>query len=177
LPGAPNNCPFPVTKWVYAAHNTTLDDERKVPRMKRMLAVAALFCGLAAHADDAASPIGSWKTIDDHDGSVRAVVEVYAVGDELQGKIVQTFPRPGQEPKTVCDKCSGERKNQPIIGMVFLWDLKRDGDVWRHGEILDPDNGTVYDAKIKLVDGGQKLEVRGFLGLSLLGRTQTWLRQ
>jgi len=154
--------------------------------MKRILVAAALLFGLAAgsmiggtaaHAAETDSPIGSWKTIDDHDGSVRAVVEIYPVDDELQGKIVQTFPRPGQEPHVLCEKCSGERKNQPIVGMVFLWRLKKDGDVWKGGEILDPENGTVYDAKIKLADGGQKLEVRGFLGLSLLGRTQTWLRQ
>ncbi|MEF9942731.1 MAG: DUF2147 domain-containing protein, partial [Burkholderiaceae bacterium] len=76
-----------------------------------------------------------------------------------------------------CDQCSGARKDQPVIGMTILWGLKNEGDEWTGGEILDPKNGKTYKAKAKLVDGGKKLEVRGFLGISLFGRTQTWVRE
>jgi uncharacterized protein (DUF2147 family) len=145
--------------------------------MKAMFFLVALAAGAAAAAADLDSPTGTWQTIDDHDGAVRALVEITQIGEELQGKIVQTFPRPGEEPKTLCEKCDGERKNKPILGMTFLWGLKKDGQAWRGGEILDPENGSVYDAKLKLIEEGTKLEVRGFLGLALLGRTQVWIRQ
>jgi uncharacterized protein (DUF2147 family) len=145
--------------------------------MKTLLMIAALVAAGAAVAGDIDTPIGIWKTIDDNGGAVRAVVEISQVGGSLQGKILEAFPRPGETPKTLCDKCDGERKNQPIVGMTFLWGLKQDGETWRGGEILDPENGSVYDAKMKLIEDGQKLEVRGFLGLALLGRTQIWVRQ
>ena len=73
--------------------------------------------------------------------------------------------------------CDGDRKGKPVNGMTILWGLKKDGDSWANGKILDPHNGKVYSAKMKLVEGGRKLEVRGFLGVSLLGRTQVWERQ
>jgi uncharacterized protein (DUF2147 family) len=144
----------------------------------RLLAILSLLLSSAAAlAADPAPPLGLWKTIDDTTGQPHGLVELYMEGDELRGRIVDTFPAPGEPSDPVCVKCGGERKDQPVKGMVFLWGLTRDGDQWRGGEILDPANGEVYDAKLKVIDGGDKLEVRGFLGLSLLGRTQIWLRE
>ncbi|MFM7144540.1 MAG: DUF2147 domain-containing protein [Alphaproteobacteria bacterium] len=83
---------------------------------------------------------------------------------------------PDDDPNGLCRHCEGDRKDKPIEGMQILWGLKKDGDVYDGGEILDPKNGKIYSAKVKLQDGGQKLDVYGFLGFSLLGRTQTWVR-
>ncbi|GMH80519.1 hypothetical protein TrLO_g311, partial [Triparma laevis f. longispina] len=78
----------------------------------------------------------------------------------------------------VCSACDGERKDQPITGMTILWDLKPDGEqTWSEGSILDPAKGKTYRAKAKLLQGGDKLEVRGYVGIEALGRTQTWVRQ
>jgi len=74
----------------------------------------------------------------------------------------------------VCGKCDGANKDKPVVGMNILWGLKKDGDAWEGGKILDPKTGKVYSAKLKLA--GDKLEVRGFLGMALLGRTQTWVK-
>lgn len=128
-------------------------------------------------AAEIASPVGLWKTIDDSTGKQRGLVEVYQEGGEIKGRIVKTVPLPGESDKPICDKCTGERHDKPIIGMTFLWGLKQEGDSWKGGEILDPDNGNVYSAKLELIDGGQKLKVRGFMGLALLGRTQVWVRE
>jgi uncharacterized protein (DUF2147 family) len=77
----------------------------------------------------------------------------------------------------VCDKCEGAKKGQPIVGLVFLEGLKKNGDEYEGGQILDPETGTVYSSKAKLIEGGKKLEVRGFVGVSLIGRSQTWVRE
>lgn len=78
----------------------------------------------------------------------------------------------------MCSQCEGERKDQPITGMTILQDLKPNGEqVWSDGTILDPAKGKTYRAKAKLLEGGDKLEVRGYIGIEALGRTQTWVRQ
>jgi uncharacterized protein (DUF2147 family) len=137
------------------------------------LAPAALLLTFAGHAL-AGSAAGTWKTIDDNTGQPKALVQISDNGGELTGKIVKLFARPD----AVCDKCEGEKKDKPIVGMTILWGLKKDGDdLWKDGKILDPKEGKIYSSKAKLADGGSKLEVRGFVGVSLLGRTQTWVRQ
>ena len=147
----------------------------------RMLS-CALTCLLAlgvartAHAD-ADTPAGLWKTIDDKTGKERTVVRIVDNNGLYEGKVEQIFEQPGDDPKHLCRKCEGERKDKPIIGMTFLWGLKREGDQYSGGEILDPKNGKVYRAKMKLIESGRKLEVRGYIGLSLFGRSQTWIRQ
>ena len=81
-------------------------------------------------------------------------------------------------PNPLCTECEGERKDQPITGMTILWDLKPDGEqVWSNGTILDPAKGKTYRSKARLLDGGNKLEVRGYIGIEALGRSQTWVRQ
>lgn len=130
---------------------------------------------MAAAAVLDGSPVGLWKTIDDKTGRPRGVVRIYEQHGELFGKIVSSVSP--EEAKQVCEKCSGERKNQPVIGMVILTGMKKNGDEYSGGEILDPDTGWVYRCKMRLADGGKKLILRGYMGLSLLGRSQTWLRE
>jgi uncharacterized protein (DUF2147 family) len=142
------------------------------------LALAIASFALPASAVDLSSPVGRWRTVDDETNVERSIVEIVQVGGELQGKVLQLLNRrPGESNDPVCEKCEGARKNQKIIGLTFLWGLKPDGDEWTGGAVLDPENGKIYKAKISLADGGQKLRVRGFIGMSLFGRTQVWLRQ
>lgn len=129
-----------------------------------------LLVGLA-HADEAI--VGTWKTIDDETKQPKALVQITDNGGEYQGRIVKLF----HNPEAKCDQCDGDRKDKPIQGMTILWGLKKSGDSYEGGKILDPKKGKIYSSKARLQDGGKKLEVRGFLGVSLLGRTQTWERQ
>lgn len=109
---------------------------------------------------------------------VRSHVRIVDAGGALEGKVEKLLNRqPDDDPDRLCRACAGERKDQPVEGMTILWGLKQDGDQWTGGEILDPKNGKIYRCRMKLIDGGRKLEVRGFIGVSLLGRTQTWLRE
>lgn len=133
--------------------------------------------GLPAAAADT-SPVGRWQTIDDESGKPKAIVVIEEQGGVLSGRIVQIFPEPGADPDPKCDVCPGDRKGKPIVGMTILDGLKAQGEnLWEGGEILDPKNGKTYKALARLKQNGQDLEVRGFLGISLLGRTQVWHRQ
>jgi uncharacterized protein (DUF2147 family) len=117
---------------------------------------------------------GQWRTIDDETGEAKSRVRVWVEDGELQGEIIELLNP--TEPNPVCSECDGSRKDQPIEGMTFLWGLEKDGDEWKGGRILDPSNGKEYSAKAKVIENGTKLEVRGFLGFALLGRTQVWER-
>lgn len=123
--------------------------------------------------------LGYWKTIDDETNKARAIVQIYKQQGKYHGKIVKLFREPDEDPDPYCDKCDEDdsRYNQRVLGMVILTDLAWDADdnEWDDGEILDPDNGSVYDCYLAL-ESRDKLKVRGFLGLSLLGRTQYWYR-
>ncbi len=133
---------------------------------------------LAAVADaQVDSPVGLWKTIDDKTGKERSLVRIAENNSTFEGTVEKIFEQPGDDPNHLCKKCEGVRKDKPIIGMTFLWGLKKDGDQYGGGEILDPKNGKIYRAKMRLTEGGRKLEVRGYVGLSWFGRSQTWLRQ
>ncbi|WP_066097265.1 DUF2147 domain-containing protein [Xanthomonas massiliensis] len=139
----------------------------------------ALPLALAAFAAQAAeSPVGRWKTIDDETGKVKSIVEIFeADKGTLAGKVVQVL-QSDHGPHPLCVKCDGERKNKPIEGMVILWGLKPDGrEVWSGGSVLDPAKGKTYKAKVSLTDGGSKLQLRGYIGIEALGRTQTWVRE
>ena len=121
----------------------------------------------------AASPVGTWTTIDEKTGAKRAVVNVSESGGVLSGTIVKVYPQPGDT--GICSKCPGGFKGKKIQGIRFLWGLKSDGaNQWSGGSILDPKSGKVYRAKVTLE--GNKLLVRGYVGVSLLGRTQTWVK-
>lgn len=146
----------------------------------RRIAVA-LVLGLVsalAQAADLSTPVGLWRTIDDKTGMARSLVRIVDAGGTLEGKVEKTLNRrPDDDPDGLCRACTGARKDQPVVGMTILWGLKQEGDEWKGGEILDPKNGKTYRCRMKLIEGGKKLEVRGFIGVSLLGRTQTWVRE
>ena len=140
-----------------------------------LLVSAILTCPIADAAD--LSPIGLWKTIDDQSGKPRGLVRITETNGEYQGRVEKSFPKPGEDPYPKCEKCEGPRHNQPVIGMTILWGLKKQGDEYQGAEILDPENGKIYRARMRLVDDGKKLDVRGFIGFSLFGRSQIWLRE
>ena len=128
-----------------------------------------------AYAAGATSPLGLWKTFDDKTGKPRALVRIYLQDGKYFGKIEQSFT-PGAETR-VCAVCTDERKNQPIIGLLIIRNVSlRDGE-YGGGDILDPESGSVYHCKFHLENDGSVLVVRGYIGFSLLGRSQTWRRQ
>jgi len=120
------------------------------------------------------SIVGKWKTIDDNSGKERSVVEIYQKGDKYYGKIVKLFREPGEPQDPLCTECKGKKKDQKILGMEIITNLEFDSgdEEFKDGEILDPENGNVYDCKI-WVDESGVLKVRGYL--YFLYRTQTWL--
>lgn len=145
--------------------------------MKRLIA-AALLASLAAFAQAQATPVGLWKTVDDNTGKERSLVRISDSGGVLTGRIEKSLAE-NSEPSAVCSKCTDERKDQPLIGMALIRNVKaKEGDptMWDGGDITDPDNGKVYKVRLKPVEDGKKLEVRGYIGAPLLGRTQTWIR-
>lgn len=140
-----------------------------------LLALPLLAMPLSALAQ--INPVGTWTTIDDKTGKPKSIVEIYEARDgSLAGRVNQVL-QSERGPNPLCDKCSGERRNKPVEGMVILWGIKKKGDRWEGGKILDPATGKVYSVKVEPMDGGKKLDVRGFMGFSLLGRTQTWVRR
>lgn len=122
------------------------------------------------------SPAGLWKTIDDKTGKPRSLIRVTENNGEYSA-LVEKGLREGDTGEAICDKCTDERKGQRIIGMTIANGLKEKNGVYEGGKILDPENGKVYKCKMKLDETGNRLEVRGFIGVSLFGRSQTWLRE
>lgn len=146
----------------------------------RSYAILGLLAALIAHPAvlaAGASPVGLWKNIDDETGKPKALIRISEKDGVLEGRIEKLFLAPQEDPNPKCTKCTGGRKDQPIIGMVMLTGLKKDGDEYTGGEILDPGKGKVYRSKLRLQPNGQKLEVRGYIGTPLFGRSQTWLRE
>lgn len=119
------------------------------------------------------SVLGKWKTIDDATGQAKSIVEVYEKSGKVYGKIIEILNP--EKRKSLCTKCVGEDKNTPILGLVIIKDLVKDGNEYNDGKILDPLKGEEYKCFITL-DGKDKLKVRGFVGVSLFGRTQYWYR-
>jgi uncharacterized protein (DUF2147 family) len=136
----------------------------------------AVMALVGSSAAVAASPAGSWEIISDQDGKPRVLIELSVVGGKLQGVLTKSLR--GEDPNKLCVPCKGTEHNQRIIGMRVLWGLtpSGDGSSWQGGQILDPDSGNVYSAKLSESADGKTITVRGFIGISLLGRTQTWLR-
>jgi uncharacterized protein (DUF2147 family) len=121
------------------------------------------------------TPVGLWQTISDADGKPQGEVRVTESGGVISAVLEKALVT-SSEPN--CDKCTDDRKGKPKVGLQIIRDARKtDGkDVWEGGNILDPNNGTVYKLKLTPIEGGKKLEVRGFVGMALLGRTQTWIR-
>lgn len=124
------------------------------------------------------SPVGLWKTVDDATKKEKSLVRIVEVGGMLTGRIEKLID-PAEKPDPVCDKCSDERKDKPVVGLTIIRNVKPSADdreLWEGGDILDPGNGKVYKVRLKPAQGGKALEVRGYIGMPLLGRTQTWIR-
>lgn len=117
--------------------------------------------------------VGKWKTIDDETGKAKSIVEIYEKSGRIYGKVIEILEE--EHRKKVCSNCSGEDKNKPILGMIVIKGLTKDGNVYTRGKILDPKNGKLYKCYITL-ESKDKLKVRGFIGISLFGRTQYWYR-
>jgi uncharacterized protein (DUF2147 family) len=142
---------------------------------KTLISLALLAAGAAALAQS--TPVGLWKTIDDETKQEKSFVRISDASGVLSGKIEKLLDP--AKANAVCEKCSDERKGQPVSGMVILRNLREEREepgTFKGGDVLDPNNGKVYNAKIKLIEGGKKLELRGYIGAPLFGRTQTWIR-
>ncbi len=130
----------------------------------------------AAAKPDPTSPVGTWKTIDDETHEPKSLVKIVEKHGKLYGTIIKLFRKPDEDQNPKCDKCEGALKDKPIIGMQILKGFSKDGDEWSGGKILDPHNGKTYSCILEVLDGGKKLKVRGYIGISLIGRTQIWER-
>lgn len=151
---------------------------RRPPVLSGLLIVAAALAfavlPLSAHATDALSPVGVWKTFDDRTGKARGIVRIYAQGGELFGRIESSFT-PGDENR-VCVLCKDDRKDQPIRGLLIMRNMQKEGGDYAGGDILDPESGSVYRCKMHLEADGSRLVLRGYIGVPWIGRTQTWER-
>jgi uncharacterized protein (DUF2147 family) len=145
--------------------------------LRQLFIGLALAAGAAAAWADTASPVGLWKTIDDATKKEKSLVRVTESGGVLTGRVEKLLDT--DKPDPICDQCTDERKDKPVLGLTILRNVKASADdreLWEGGDILDPANGKLYKVRLKPVQGGKALEVRGYVGMPLLGRTQTWIR-
>jgi uncharacterized protein (DUF2147 family) len=130
----------------------------------------------SVHAADINSPIGYWKTIDDVTGITKSIVEIRESSNNvLEGKVAKLFV----DNAKICTKCKGLRKNQPVLGLRVIENLHQaqgNPHLWQGGKILDPKNGHIYHCNLEVIENGKKLLVRGYIGMPLFGRSQTWIR-
>lgn len=138
--------------------------------MKNLFTICFIFLAFTCQSQ---SIIGQWETYDDKTNEKKAVIEIYEINNSYFAKIVKNYVR---DENAVCDKCEGDKKNTLILGLVIIEDIKKNDEEYENGTILDPESGDVYKCYLKLVEKN-KLKVRGFIGFSLLGRTQYWLRK
>lgn len=148
------------------------------------LVTATLLFGMPAYATDETpapgvhdTPVGTWTQVDDETGKPKSIIEISTAPDGTLQAVVKQVLFSEQGPHPVCLKCEGPRHNQPVEGMTIMWGVKKDGDQWDGGQILDPKYGKTYKVKLELTDNGQKLEVRGYIGIPMLGRSQVWQRK
>lgn len=138
--------------------------------------IALLAPGIATAQRHEPNVTGNWATIDDETGKARSIVSIYESRGTIYGRITKVFPQPGDT--GFCRNCPGAFKDKPVQGLRFMWGLRQTGDrTWSGGHILDPKKGKIYRVKLTLSRDGRALDVRGYIGVSLLGRTQTWHRR
>jgi uncharacterized protein (DUF2147 family) len=123
------------------------------------------------------SVAGVWKNIDDRSGKPRGLIRIVEVDGELVGRIEQVFPGPDEDPSPRCALCAGALQDQPLVGLPILRGFRREGSGYGDGTILDPESGQTYRCRLALADGGRRLNVRGYVGVPWLGRSQVWLRE
>ena len=143
-------------------------------RMVFSLLVLVLFQGSAPAVSPPATPIGLWQTVSDKTGEVTSLVRIYEESGRLFGRVERVLVTEGV-PET-CTKCKDERTGQKLVGLLIMRNMKKDGDYYRGGDVLDPENGKVYHGWIKLDSTGTRLTMRGYVDISLFGRSQTWRR-
>ena len=135
-----------------------------------------LVVSLSVGAQSVDPALGIWKTIDEKTNQPSSLIRLEEKNGELNGTVIELIPTPGEPLITHCRLCKGERKDKPIVGMVIMNGLKKEkAGYWSGGEILDPEEGDIYKVKIA-TDDGKTLKVRGYIGISLIGRTQVWVR-
>ncbi len=138
--------------------------------MKYCLLVVMLFFSQISFSQ---TIFGKWRTIDDETGKEKGIVEIFERNGKVFGRIIDILDIEHKHHK--CVKCEGEDKNKPILGLTIIKGMKKNGNEYEGGKVLDPKNGKLYQCKISL-NGKDKLIVRGYIGISLLGRSQTWVR-
>jgi len=149
--------------------------QREIPILMKLHALILFLMGPLLSASTSSSPAGLWTTVDDKTGVAKSIVEIKIAEDgELTGRVVDIL-HSERGPNPLCTDCKGKRKNQPIKGMTILWGMEAADGVWKGGRILDPKNGKIYSCRLRLLENGD-LEVRGFIGFSLIGRSQVWKR-
>jgi uncharacterized protein (DUF2147 family) len=139
-----------------------------------LVAVPAV-ASVAAPRPVAAPVVGYWEQVDD-DGKVGGWFHIYEREGVFEGRIVKMFFKPGENPNPICTQCPGAQKNLPTLGLVLIKGMQRNGRQYDQGTIMDPRDGSVYQARMEISPDGQKLLVRGFLGFDLLGKSQIWRR-
>jgi uncharacterized protein (DUF2147 family) len=146
--------------------------------MKKLLAAAAALVVSGAAFAQVATPVGLWKSIDEKTKVEKSLVRISESGGVVTGKIEKLLD-PATKPDAVCDECSGDLKGKPIVGMTIISGAKKNPDQpnqWDGGTVLDPANGKTYKLRLKPSDDNKKLDVRGYIGTPLIGRSQTWVR-
>ncbi len=147
--------------------------------LKLMMVGAVISAGaaaIAAPASDPSSAVGLWEQVDEKTGKPESWFRIVEKNGVYEGTIVKMFLKPGEDPNFVCDKCEGDERGRPVLGLALIKGMQRNGLSYENGTIMDPRDGAVYHAVMKLIEDGRKLEVRGYLGFVLFGRTQTWNR-
>ena len=142
--------------------------------MKKLSTVLCLLASAAASITFAQSPAGVWKTVDDATGKEKAIIRITEAGGVFTGKIEKLLDPTKQDSK--CDECTDARKGQPVVGLTIIRNIKKGESYYEGGDILDAANGKVYRARLTLSADNKKLDVRGYMGTPMFGRTQTWSR-
>ena len=142
--------------------------------MKLRLTLFASLACLVSSLAQAQSPAGLWKTVDDATGKEKAIIRITEAGGVFTGKIEKLLDPAKQDSR--CDECTDSRKGQPVVGLTIIRNIKKGESHWEGGDILDAANGKVYRARLTLSEDNKKLDVRGYVGAPMFGRTQTWWR-
>jgi uncharacterized protein (DUF2147 family) len=134
--------------------------------------IALLFCIAASAVHAQNTPVGLWKTVDDNTGQEKSLVRISESAGVASGRIDKLLHP--SHPNPLCEKCRDDRHGKPMVGLAVIDGVTQHGEVWEGGKILDPENGKLYAVRLKPLDGGKRLEVRGYIGPFF--RTQIWNR-